>query len=121
MDLQTTIETVKADALQQAQEWGWNGAQFGPGKFEGEPFYIAYYWTAMLDGCAAAPFMSGETSAGAPIPVTDLERAAFELPTTTQFVVLWYSDSGFVSLQELTCEEYDRLREHYDNIESDEE
>lgn len=58
--------------------------------------------------------MDGETCAGDPFAVTDAERQAFGFEPTTAFVVLWHSENGFESLQELTAKEYDETRERYE-------
>jgi hypothetical protein len=88
---------------------------YGPGKFESEHWAIVHYWRALLDGDSDEPFSTGEEVDGTPFPVTDDERAAFGFAATTQFVVIWHSSQGFESLQEITCEQYDQLREQYDN------
>lgn len=86
----------------------------GPGKFEGEHWSIVHYYDAMMNGSSDEPFYDGETCQGTPFEVTDVERAAFGFAPATQFVVILHSESGFESLQELTCEEYDEMREAYD-------
>lgn len=90
------------------------------GKFESEPYYALYFYDAMLDGCADEPLYDGDTVAADVIIVSDDERVAFELNQDTAFVVLWYSDQGFVSLQELTASAYDELCDAYEN-QTDEE
>ena len=116
MDFKTTVETVRADALQQAYEVGYRGGKFGPGKFEGEQFYAPYFFQAALEN-GDEPFYDGEDVAGDPVEVTDLERAAFGLDATTAFVVVWYSPQGFISVSEYTASEYDRLREQHERTE----
>ena len=52
------------------------------------------------------------------LEVSDAERAAFGIDAA--FVVLWYSEQG-LSLQELTADEYDKLRARYDALADSEE
>jgi hypothetical protein len=106
------------------KEYGWRRHTryvYGPGKFESEHWAIVHYWRALLDGDSDEPFSTGEEVDGTPFPVTDDERAAFGFAATTQFVVIWHSSQGFESLQEITCEQYDQLREEFDALASEED
>lgn len=76
-----------------------------PGKFESEPYYILYFYDAMMEG-DGEPLYSDENYDGTMFDVTADEREAFELDAGTVAVVLWCSDQGFRSLQELSEIEY---------------
>ena len=91
------------------------------GKFEGEHWSIVHFYDAVMDGCGDEPLYEDETIAADLLEVSDVEREAFKFAPNTGFVALWCSGQGFVSMQELTAEEYDRLREDYaaDNFEED--
>lgn len=91
------------------------------GKFEGEAFYAPYFYESVLDGIAGESLMCGEDTAGDVVMVSDDERIAFGLDPSTAFVVLWYSDSGFVSLEQMTPEEYDATRGRFDAEDPDNE
>lgn len=95
--------------------------RYGPGKFQGEHWSIVHFYQAMLDGCVDEPLYNGDTVAGDLFSVDDTERAAFQLKADTSFVALWYSDSGFVSLSELTADEYDKLLAEYEQQETSED
>lgn len=112
-----SAQTMKEQAMIAAEESGWSCQQdkFYPGKFEGEPWYAPYFWQCALEGAGDEPFYHGETVAGDVIPVDAEEREAFELAPQTAFVAVWYSEQGFVSLQELTTGEYDKTRAQYDS------
>ena len=85
------------------------------GKFAGEPFYVMYYWDRVMNGDHDEPFYcsTGEFAADV-LEVSDDERAAFDLDPGTAFILLWQSDAGFVSLDQITPREYDRYRARYD-------
>jgi hypothetical protein len=94
---------------------------YGPGKFEGEHWSIVHFYDVAMNGCGDEPLYNGDTIAADLLDVCDLERAAFGLKNSTNFVALWYHDNGFVSMDELTCNEYDQLRADYAQEESDNE
>ncbi len=112
---------IARSAIKQARQWGWTGrisdGRFGPGKFEGEPFYAPYFYSIAHEGGGDEPFYDGEDIAGEPVPVSDDERDVFALHLSTDFMIVWYSPNGFVSVLECTAAAYDRLRERYDGQE----
>jgi hypothetical protein len=63
----------------------------GPGKFEGEPAYVPYYWDAYLRGSCKDDDGKVITFA-----VTDDDRALFPELQGVQQVRLYETDSGFV-------------------------
>lgn len=84
----------------------------GPGKFEGEHWSVVHYYETALDHNCDAPLYYADGTVAADIMIVlDVERDAFKLNADTHFVVLWYSEQGFVSMQELTATEYDNVRE----------
>ena len=63
----------------------------GPGKFEGEPAYVPYYWDAYLQGCYADD--DGEVIT---FDVTDEDRDLFPELQGVRRVRLYETGSGFV-------------------------
>lgn len=123
MNLNECQHAIRETAIQNAISYGYEyhensrdpALMRAPlGKFECEPFYAPYFYESVLDGIADESLMCGEDTAGDVIMVSDDERIAFGLDPSTAFVVLWYSDSGFVSLEQMTPEEYDATRARFD-------
>jgi len=69
-----------------------NGVIRSPGKFEGEPVYVPYFWQFYLEGGAEDD--DGETLT---FHVTDEDRAMFPELANVRHVFLWESDDGFVA------------------------
>lgn len=75
-----------------------------PGKFEGEPWWILYYYDAMMNGDGAIvdyedggdTFESAETR----FEVEPAERTAFGLKPTTKAVILSQDGNGFAHVEE---------------------
>jgi hypothetical protein len=68
-----------------------NGVIQSPGKFEGEPMHVPYFYDGMLEGW-------GDTNGPATlIPIDDDERRAFPetLSPEDVAIVLWQDDNGF--------------------------
>lgn len=68
-----------------------NGRIANPGKFEGEPAYVVYFWDAFLNGFADED--DGETLT---FDVTDDDRAKFPELAEIKTVYLWETEAGFV-------------------------
>lgn len=122
-DLAAEPIRIRAEAIKAALEYGYKYNETGElcaplGKFECEPYYALYFYQAMLDGGTVEPLFNGEVCDGDVLEVSDAERAAFGIDAA--FVVLWYSEQG-LSLQELTADEYDKLRARYDALATHEE
>lgn len=122
-----TTESLKiqAQATLAAIEYGYTYSaeaqtlRAPPGKFEGEPYCVLYFYEQAMNGCADEPLYDGDEQAADLLEVSDDEREAFGL--SADFVALWYSSQGFVSLQELTADEYDALRAKYEAAAEDSE
>lgn len=124
----STVEEIRECAISMALADGYT--QLNPdaptdllavsGKFEGEPYYAPYFYTTAMNGEGDEPLTDGERVAADVLEVTEDEHQAFELNQDTAFMALWYSESGFVTLQELTADEYDDLRAQYDESNDDE-
>lgn len=84
-----------------------------PGKYEGEPFYVVYFHSIAMDGGSDEPLYSGDTVDADVIILDDDDRAAFGLGPAADFMMLWYSSSGFVSFELADADTYDRIREAY--------
>ena len=73
-----------------------------PGKFEGEPAYVKFYWHYLLEGGSREILGDGD--------LLDIEPGEQELfgiePHHCYILVLW-DDAGFVYHRLLTREEYD--------------
>lgn len=108
-------QAIRDAAIAAALEYGYDATALHapPGKFEGEPFYVLYFYEAVLNGKADEPLYEGDTVVADLLEVSDDERAAFKLNPDTAFVALWYAESGFVTLDELTAVQYDELRDAY--------
>lgn len=89
------------------------------GKFEGEHWRTVHYYDAVMNGFADEPLYDGERMAADILEVTDDERVAFRFGVDIAFVALWHSESGFVSMQELTAKDYDELRAQYETNEGE--
>ena len=68
-----------------------NGIIRSPGKFEGEPVYVPYFWDAYLEGFADED--DGEVLT---FRVTAEDRAEFPELDGVTTVRLWETDQGFV-------------------------
>jgi hypothetical protein len=106
------------------KEYGWHrrpgcsGYAYSPGKFECEHWSIVHFYGAAMIGCAGESLVYGDSSIATDLfEVSDLEREAFGMAAGTVFIALWYSDSGFVTLEELTAADYAELSKWYDNQE----
>lgn len=109
--------------------FGWSRRKFGPfpsgivqahyapplGKFEGEHWAAIHFYNAALNGGGDEPLYEADGTVAADLfMVEDVERAAFAFKPATAFVALWYSDTGFVSMVELTADEYDEQRTEWE-------
>lgn len=109
---------LRIDVQAQAIEYGYfsdpnTGDLRAPlGKFEGEPWYSQHYWQAALDG-EGESFGNDERTECDVFEVTDDERIAFELDSEHAYILLRYSESGFVGLERLTQTEYEALQRAY--------
>ena len=81
---QTEIDRVRAEYAERVK---------GPGKFEGEPACVAYYFDRMLDGGQDETIYEGEDPCDIFI-VSDEDRAIFgaDLPYA---IAIWQDNSGF--------------------------
>lgn len=92
--------------------------RYGPGKFEGEHWSIVHWYEAMLNGMGDEPLTEGEDTVADLFEVSDTERAAFGINPGFDFAVLWYSVNGFCTLEYVSADGYDKLREQYEGAES---
>ena len=110
----TNASKIRRDAKAAAIEYGYtdetptDGLHAPRGKFQGEPYYVLYFWDAMLDG-DREPIYDDGREVYSLTEVTDDEREAFELDKSTVAIALWHSDQGFVTLEELSEERYVHL------------
>jgi hypothetical protein len=101
---------VKAKARALAIEYGYlddstayQGLRAPLGKFEGEPFYTPYFYDLMMDG-EGEPLYVDDRCEGTLFDVWVSEHKAFELDAGTVAIVLWHSEQGFETLEELTAD-----------------
>jgi hypothetical protein len=87
-----------------------------PGKFEAEPWYTPYFYECALNGDGEPVYSSDEDSGtlGDIFGVDDEEREALDILPDIQHIALWYSDQGFVSLEELSASRYAEICRIYD-------
>lgn len=81
-----------------------DGLISSPGKFEGEPLFVPYFYDIAMNGFGVAIYGGGEDGLeldGEWFAIEDGDREAFPELENARFVVLWYSSDGFVS-HELT-------------------
>ena len=96
---------IKEDLQKIAADYTFkNGIIKNPGKFEGESIMTPYFYEASLNG-------DGET-----ISLYQFEKDFFKIDSKFKYVKILESDSGFVTLDFLTEEEY-----YSQEFESDEE
>jgi hypothetical protein len=123
--LTETQSKMRADAIAAALEYGFTSTDANDatalraplGKFEGEPYYTLYYYDVMMNGCSDETFYNGpHEDATVDADTFELDandRAAFDLDESIVAVVLWHSDTGFETLEEVTRERYDELLRAY--------
>lgn len=69
-----------------------NGRIKNPGKFEGEPIYVPYFWEQYLNG-----FWDFENSKAVGFHLTKEEKNLFpEIPKRKQVIKIKQTDQGFV-------------------------
>lgn len=115
----------RADALRLARkQYGYHYSQgrhhFPLGKLEGEPFEIAYFYDAVMNGCGGEilQHVDADEADGEVFELDDWDRAAFE--TSATHAVLWYSSQGFVSLQYCSHDKASAIMEcYYDESDED--
>lgn len=69
-----------------------HGKIANPGKFEGEPLYVPYFWEAYLNGCADED--DGDVLV---FHIEEEDRKEFPELASYNKVSLWEDDCGFVS------------------------
>lgn len=70
-----------------------------PGKFEGEAYYVPYFYDRMLNGDETQTLYDD----GVPVAVFDVDaddRAAFSLDSDIVAVALWETNDGFIMFAE---------------------
>jgi len=68
-----------------------------PGKFEGQPIYVPYYWSLTLEGCADRNSGPGGEVGVAGFDVTSKDRELFpEIPRNRRTIWLEEDEQGFV-------------------------
>lgn len=110
------MNNLLLNAMTLANDHGFDQDTFPPGKFEGEAFYIAYYFDAVMNGDGEPLYeddYGDKECIGDLFDVTQEERDAFGLDPNTTHVVLWYSESGFVTLDELDKHRYESIQSRY--------
>lgn len=90
----------------------------GPGKFEGEPYYVPYYWDVANSGAADEELFDGEI----PVSIFKLDskdRHAFGFDKGEDELWLWEREDGFVLHRLLSTKKADELREELEEAPSD--
>lgn len=110
MDLIDVLNWYIDNGLEKMAEHAAIRAEFsyrGPGKFEGEPAYLQYFWDESLNGCGE------DVGPGICMEVSEEDRVIWwpELEDEKE-ICFWESDTGFVNscsredLEEMEEEEY---------------
>ena len=127
IELPDPIAALRHDAINAAIDAGYTyrpipGATMGvehlrsqPGKFEGEPWYLPYFYQLALDGVADSDALyAGEHCDADVFTLSPLERAAFDLPDEADILLVCYSESGFVSCRTMSAAQFEKLAAQYD-------
>ena len=87
----------KAQDFRKSYEKDWDlkdGIIQNPGKFEGQPLYVVYYWDAYING-----FADRDNGKILGFDITDEDREYFpEIPKRKRTIKLYCDDMGFVRL-----------------------
>lgn len=104
---------AQAEAIVRGYKMGDGGSVLvaPPGPFEGQPYYVVTFHERMLNGAGDSLYFGADEVACDLLDVDDTDRAAFELKADTVSIALWYSEQGFVSLEELNAADVERLIE----------
>ena len=75
-----------------------NGIIFSPGKFEGEPIYVPYFWEILLNGCYSDDdeYDENDILISSIISIDEIDKRFFPELEGYSKIVLWESDQGFV-------------------------
>lgn len=83
-----------------------------PGKFEGEPAYVPYFYELVMDGGSDEALTDGESVTYDVFKITDEDKTMFpELLGVGHYVILHYTNDGFVIGREYTEEQWLKLKE----------
>lgn len=101
-----TVQEVLEGAQEAAENFGWTGERFPPGKHEGNPYCVPYFYEqAVLDGC-------GESiGIWEFLEIFPAEREVFRLPEDAVYVSIREDDNGFVHHQLWTQQQWEDYRE----------
>ena len=121
----TSLATVTKEAEAAATDNGFSRDEDGdwrasPGRFEGEPWYLPYFYQSTLDGMGEA-FGTEDFTECEVIDVEPAERAAFGLAPDTTRVAVTFSEQGFLGLRELNEQDYKTLADSYASTDDDEQ
>jgi hypothetical protein len=108
------IRSLLEDLLEEGGYTEQDGVITSPGKFEGEPVEVLYYYHLMLEGAS-----SDEGEGWAAFEVTPEEAEEFDLSPDAEVAVLTEDESGFVSLAYTTQEDFERFRDSQEEFSQD--
>lgn len=109
----TLLDTARAAAIAYGYTAQANGELRAPqGKFENEPYFAIYYWSAAMDGDGES-FGNDERVDCDVFEVHNDERTAFELDAAQSHMLVRHYESGKVSVERLTQAEYEALQRVY--------
>jgi hypothetical protein len=112
---------IRADALRAARAEGYHYDQragywrFHPGRFEGEPFELAYFNQSVMEGFSdeTLGFADADTCFGDLCTLSDWERAAFSVDQSCAYALVTFTDQGFLGLKYLTEQQAEKLRAYF--------
>jgi hypothetical protein len=92
------VARVRTEAMKLAEDEGWipSADRFGPGRFEGNPYYVAYFYDRMMNG--DGEIRGPEYDSYTVLDVSATERAAFPDLKGRRSINLGISEQGFVNL-----------------------
>lgn len=73
-----------------------NGTIVEPGKFEGEPLYVPYFWNAALEGFSDEDYVDEFGTLISTFRIADEERRRFPALDKASSLQLWEDSQGFV-------------------------
>ncbi len=95
-ELRTLYNTWLLFVEKQKERRQWDEAVAGPGKFEGQPAWVAYYYDRGLNGCGTDQDSDDDGSGWEAIDVTDEDKLMFPELADRDEVVIGWSEQGFV-------------------------
>ena len=101
------VRAARAEGFKRHGRGDW---RYGPGRFEGTDWTVAYWYQRYMDG--DGEYLADSNHA---FELDAAERAAFGAKSDPCYAVLCFSDSGFIDLVYLNARDYSRLVHHIES------